>query len=468
MRNTAPQGPAHASTSPALSRRQFLRGVGATVALPAFASLLPARAFAAAASAAPLGVTATGAPLRTAFVFFPNGAIPAAWWPEAGATASDFAFNSTLAALDPLRRSVQVLGGLDHANAVGGPDGAGDHARGNGVFLTGVRLNKSATDIRAGVSIDQAIASQIGHLTRLPSLELTCDSTRRSGDCDSGYSCAYQYNLSWKDARTPLPPESNPRLVFERLFGPGAHGERIAGAQRRIAERRSVLDFVLDDTRRMAGRLDSADRAKLEQYLTGIREVELRIQRAEQFGPNADPDRPTPPGIPASQADYVDLMYDMMLLAFQTDSTRTATLLLGHDGDNRSFSEIGISEGHHDLSHHQDNAERIEKLKQIDKWYVDRFAAFLTRLDATKDVDGRSLLHNSRIVYGSGNADSNRHTHNNLPVLLAGHGGGLLTPGRYVKHGAKPMSNLFLSLADQAGVKRLERFGDSTGRLADV
>jgi hypothetical protein len=462
--------PSPASPFSALNRRQFLRGVGAGIALPAFASLLPARAFAASASAsaAPLGVTATGAPLRTAFVFFPNGAIPAAWWPETGATAAEFAFNSALAGLAPVRRSVQVMGGLDHANANGGVDGAGDHARGNGVFLTGVRLKKSATDIRAGVSIDQIIANQIGHLTRLPSLELTCDATRKSGDCDSGYSCAYQYNLAWKNANTPMPPESNPRLVFERLFGPGAHGERAAAAQRRIAERRSVLDFVLDDTRRMAGRLDSSDRSKLDQYLTGVREVEARVQRAEQFGPNADPDRATPAGIPGSQAGYVDLMYDMMLLAFQTDSTRTITFLLGHDGDNRSFSEIGIAEGHHDLSHHQDNAERIEKLKQIDKWYVDRFAAFLTRMDAVKDIDGRSLLHNSRIVFGSGNADSNRHTHTNLPVLLAGHGGGQLTPGRFVKHGAKPMSNLFLTLADQAGAKNLERFGDSTGRLADV
>ena len=449
----------------AMNRRQFLRGLGACVALPAFGSLLPRQALAA-GPAARLATTAGGAPLRTAFVFFPNGAIPTRWWPEG--SELDFQLNATLAPLEAMRRHVQVLGGLDHANAKAGNDGAGDHARGNGVFLTGVRINKSATDVRAGVSIDQVIARQVGHLTRFPSLELTCDASRPSAGCDSGYSCAYQYNISWQSATTPLTPENNPRLVFERLFGAGAHGERATNAQARLQARRSVLDFVLDDARRIERRLDRGDREKLDQYLTGVREVEQRIQQAERFGPNVDPDQPTPTGIPSSHADYVDLMYDMMLLAFKTDSTRVATFVLGHDGDNRSFSQIGIAEGHHDLSHHQNNEERIEKVAQIDRWYTERFAAFLKRLDATEDVDGKSLLHNSRIVYGSGNADGNRHTHENLPLLLAGAGGGALTAGRYVQHGAKPLTNLFLTLADQAGVTGVERFGDSTARLGNV
>ncbi|HUR56991.1 MAG TPA: DUF1552 domain-containing protein [Opitutaceae bacterium] len=448
-----------------MNRRHFLRGLGATIALPAFASLLPSRLLGAAA-AAQRATTATGAPLRTAFVFFPNGAIPAKWWPDGGLT--DFSFNATLSALEPMRRQVQVLGGLDHANATGGPDGAGDHARGNGVFLTGVRLNKSATDVRAGISIDQVMANQIGDLTRFPSLELTCDANRSSSGCDSGYSCAYQYNISWQSATTPLTPENNPRMVFERLFGAGAHGERAANAQRRIMARRSVLDYVLDDARRMQGRLSIDDKEKLDQYLTGVRNVEARIQKAEQFGPNVDPSVTTPAGIPSNHAEYVDLMYDMMLLAFKTDSTRIATFILGHDGDNRSFSQIGIAEGHHDLTHHQNEQARIEKVALIDKWYVERFAAFLQRMDAVKDVDGHSLLHNSRIIYGSGNADGNRHSHDNLPLVLAGAGGGTLTPGRYVKHGGKPMTNLFLKLADQLGVRDLPRFGDSTARLADV
>ncbi|HEY8993286.1 MAG TPA: DUF1552 domain-containing protein [Lacunisphaera sp.] len=448
-----------------MDRRRFLKGLGACLALPAMHSLLPAR-LAATATAAQLATTATGAPLRTAFVFFPNGAIPDRWWPAGGLT--DFALKSTLSPLEGMRSHIQVLGGLEHANANPGNDGGGDHARGNSVFLTGVRINKSATDVRAGVSIDQAIANQVGHLTRFPSLELTCDANRKSADCDSGYSCAYQYNISWQSPTTPMTPENNPRLVFERLFGAGAHGERAANAQRRMQERRSVLDFVRDDAKRMQGRLDFHDREKLDQYLTGVRDVEARIQKAERFGPGIDPVLPTPAGIPATHAEYVQLMYDMLLLAFQTDSTRVATFVLGHDGDNRSFSEIGITEGHHDLSHHQNNAERVEKVAQIDRWYVEQFNKFLVKLDQTRDVDGNSILHNSRILYGSGNADGNRHTHENLPLVLAGGGGGLLRGGRFVNHGSRPLSNLFLDLADQAGVTGLERFGDSTGRLGNV
>jgi len=450
----------------AMSRRNFLRGLGACVALPAFSSLLPTRMLG--ATVAPqLATTATGAPLRTAFVFFPNGAIPARWWPTA-AGEGDFALSPTLAPLAQVRQHVQVLGGLAHHNAEAGNDGGGDHARGNGVFLTGVRLNKSATDIRAGVSIDQVIANHVGHLTRFPSIELCCDSSRKSADCDSGYSCAYQYNISWQSPTTPMPPESNPRLAFERLFGAGPHGERAANAQRRMLERRSILDFVLADARSMNQRLARRDQDKLDQYLTGIREVEKRIEHAEQFGPNVDPDTPTPAGIPAQQAEYVALMYDIMLLAFKTDSTRVASFILGHDGDNRSFSEIGITEGHHDLSHHQNIPERVDKVATIDRWYVEQFGKFLARMDAIKDVDGHSLLHNTRIVYGSGNADGNRHTHDNLPLLLAGAGGGSFRGNRFVKHGNLPLSNLFLNLADTAGVTGLERFGDSTGRLADV
>ena len=448
-----------------LSRRNFLRGLGATLAVPAFASLMPTRLLAA-NEALNLATTPTGAPLRTAFVTFPNGAIPDRWWPQGG--QSNYEFGATLEPLQDMREHFQVLGGLDHLNATAGNDGGGDHARGAGVFLTGVRLKKSATDIRAGVSIDQIIARDIGHLTRFPSLELTCDNYRRTGNCDSGYSCAYQFNISWKSPTSPMTPENNPRLVFERLFGPGQQGTRAANAENRMVNRRSVLDFVMDDAQRMQRRLDPEDREKLDQYLTGVRDVESRIQRAERFGPNVDPDRATPEGIPDSRADYVQVMYDMMLLAFKTDSTRVATFILGHDGDNRSFSEIGINEGHHDLSHHQNNADRVEKVAAIDRWYVEQFKKFLQKMDDTKDIDGHSLLHNSRIVYGSGNADGNRHTHENLPVLLAGNGGGMLNPGRFVQHRSKPMSNLFLSLADQAGVQGLERFGDSTGRLSNI
>jgi len=444
------------------SRRNFLRGLGACIALPAFESLR----LLAGPAAGKLATTASGAPLRTAFMFFPNGAIPSAWWPKGD--GKEFEFSRTLKPLEGLRQHLQVFGGLDQKAAYGGPDGAGDHARGNGVFLTGVRLKKSATDIRAGISIDQAIAREVGHLTRFPSLEVSSDAIRTSGACDSGYACAYQFNLSWSSATTPVAAESNPRMVFERLFGTGAPGERAENMKRRQQEQRSVLDFVLEDARGMSQRLNGRDKDKLDQYLTGLREIETNIQKAEQFGVAKDPGVDAPSGIPQDRAQYVQLMFDMLALAFQTDCTRVATLLLGHDGDNRSLPEIGISEGHHDLSHHFNNEEKIQKLTDIDLWYAQQFAKFLEKLQATKDVDGQSLLHNSMILYGSGNADGNRHTHSNLPLILAGGGGGALTPGRYVQHGSKPMNNLLVSMAEIMGVQKLENFGDATGKLSDI
>ena len=448
------------------NRRHFLRGLGACIALPAFESLLPAKLLAAAALDGNLATTATGAPLRTAFVYFPNGAIPAAWWPAT--EGADFQLSRTLQPLAAIQKQIQVIGGLDHLNAMAGTDGGGDHARANGTFLTGVRMKKSATDIHAGISIDQAIARQVGHLTRFPSIELTCDAGRNTGACDSGYSCAYQYNLAWSSPSTPMTPEASPRQVFERLFGAGTPGKRMENAQRRRQEERSILDFVLQDARAMQSRLGARDQAKLDQYLTGVRELETRIQKAEQLGDAKDPMIETPVGVPADYAQHVQLMYDILLCAFQTDSTRVATLLLAHDGSNRSFADIGVPEGHHDLSHHENNPDKIEKITGIDLWYVQQFGKFLDKLQATTDVDGHSLLHNSMIVYGGGNADGNRHTHVNLPILLAGAGGGTVTPGRFVKHGGKPASNLFLSMADRMGVKNLERFGDSTGRLANI
>jgi hypothetical protein len=450
--------------STAVTRRAFIRGAGALIALPAFATRGVSRAFA--ADVAAKTSTITGAPLRSAFVYFPNGAIPSAWRPEGD--GKDFQFKKTLQPLEPLKNMVQVMRGLDHKTAEGGPDGAGDHARGGGTFLTGVRLNKSAVTVRAGVSIDQLIARKIGHLTRFPSLELACESARKAGSCDSGYSCAYQYNMSWTSPTTPAPPESNPRLVFERLFGAGSPGERRANLERRRLERRSILDFALEDARAMRDRLGSTDREKLDQYLEGVREIETRIERAERFAPADLASVDSPAGVPADYTEYIDLMFDMLVLAFQTDSTRVATMLLAHDGSNRSFEQIGISEGHHDLTHHQNRADWIAKVADIDLWYVRRFARFLDRLDSIKESDGKSLLYHSMIVYGSGNSDGNRHTHVDLPIVVAGAGGGTLNPGRYVKHGSKPMTNLFLSMAERMGASDLKRFGDSDGKLADL
>jgi Protein of unknown function (DUF1552) len=452
----------------ALKRRSFLRGLGTPLVVPAFESLQPVAAVAAGKStSAGLATTRTGAPMRIAVVYFPNGAIQPDWWPNA--SKKTFELGRTMAVLEPLKSKFQVIRGLDHVHATPGPDGAGDHARASGTFLTGVRVRKTAgSDIRAGISIDQVIANQVGHLTRFPSLELTCDAVRKSGNCDSGYSCAYQFNLAWRSETTPISPEPNPRLLFERLFGEGPHGQRGANLKHRQLQQRSILDFVTEDARALHGSLGTRDQQKLDDYLNSVREVEKRVQKAEGVEHVPDPTVATPSGVPAQFDDYIGVMFDMLALAFETDSTRVATFLLANEGSNRAFPEVNISEGHHYLSHHQRKQEMVDKVAEIDRFYMKAFARFLQTMDSKKDVDGQSLLHNSMILYGSGCADGDAHSHNNLPALLAGAGGGTLSPGKYLQAPSGPMSNLFLSMADRFGLTQLERHGDSTGRLAGI
>ncbi|MDB6069823.1 MAG: hypothetical protein JWL81_994 [Verrucomicrobiales bacterium] len=446
------------------NRRRFLRGLGTCLALPAFEALAPRASAAAAAAAA---TTATGAPRRMAFIYFPNGAIHDQWWPTV--SGSDFTLGNTLSPLNPLKHRLQVISGLSHKNAEAGNDGAGDHARANGTFLTGVRVKKTAgSDIHAGISIDQIAAQHLTSATRFPSLELSTDPHRKSGGCDSGYSCAYEANLAWRSPTSPLSPESNPRLVFERLFGSGPHGQRASTLTARRAQQKSILDFIMDDAKTVQQSLTHRDKDKLDEYLTGVREIEQRITAAENFTNTPDPAIDTPAGIPVAYDDYIRLMFNMLALAFETDSTRVASLLLAHDGSNRTFTEIGIAEGHHSLSHHRNDPDTIAKVARIDRFYVEQLASFLTLLDSKKDLDGNSILHNSSIVYGCGNSDGNRHTHSNLPILLAGNGGGNLHPGRFLQLQDTPMCNLYLNMLDHAGIPNLDRFGDSTGRLADI
>ena len=419
------------------------------------------------ALAAPMvgGNQSATAPVRMAFIYVPNGIIPSGWWP-AGDGGANFELSETLQPLQKVRDKITLISGLEDLSANPERDGAGDHARAGSTFLTGVRIKKTAgADLHAGASIDQVVAQRIGHLTRFSSLELTCDAVRKAGDCDSGYSCAYSYNIAWRSPEQPLTPEPNPRLVFERLFGSGPPEQRINNLKRRQKEERSILDFVMDDARTIQRQLSGRDQQRLDQYLTGVRELEQRIERTERM-PIVNPSVDAPPGIPASFAEHVQLMFDIMLLAFQTDSTRIATLLLAAEGSNHTFPEVGISEGHHNLSHHQNQPDIIAKVKKIDFWYATQLGQFLEKMEATKEANGQSLLHNSMIVYGSGNADGNRHTHTNLPILLAGAGGGSLQTARYLKPQATPLSNLFLSMADRMGATGLERHGDSTGRLA--
>lgn len=458
MRMNPPLKPSKEGNSH-LSRRRFLRGLGACLALPTFDSLMIAR---------PNAAGANGAPVRMAFVYFPNGAIPDQWWPDE--TSSELELARTMQPLRNIKDRIQVISGLDCENATPGPDGAGDHARASGSFLTGVRVRKTAgADIQAGISIDQVAANQIGHLTRFPSIELTCDAVRKSGSCDSGYSCAYQYNLAWKSPNQPVAPEPNPRLFFERLFGSGAPSERKENFQRRQHRQRSILDFVLDDARALHRELAYQDKGKLDEYLGSVREIEKRIESSEKFQdafPN--PAVETPSGIPSNHEAYIDIMFDMLALAFQTDSTRIATFLLANEGSNRAFPEIGISEGHHYLTHHRNKQDMVDKVAEIDLWYMERFGRFLEKLNQTKDTDGNSILHNSMILCGSGNADGNRHSHSNLPIILAGSGGGTLKTGRYFKAGGVPITNLYLSMVDRLGVTGAERHGDSTGRIKDL
>jgi hypothetical protein len=470
MKSISAAGRASALSQP-LSRRRFLRNAGLCLAVPAlesFGSRLLA-ATARSASAAPVATTATGAPLRTAFLYFPNGAIPSAWWPaELG---SNFALNRTMEPLAGVKQHIQVLGGLSALSANSGPDGGGDHARANGTFLTGVRIKKTnGADFRAGVSADQVMAQQIGLSTPFRSLELSCDTVLNVGSCDTDYACVYQHNLAWASPTMPLTPEVNPRLLFERLFGAGTPQERAQNLLVRQQQKRSVLDFIQSDLHSLTRELTGRDREKVDEYFTSVRDIELRIQAAEQARaarpqPNVDaPDT----GIPASYTDYVRLMFDMLHLAFLTDNTRVATFMIAGDGNNRDFAEIDVNDGHHNLTHHGNKQDWIEKVEKIDRWYVQQLAYFLEKMEQTKDVDGHSLLHNSQIVYGCANADGNRHTHTNLPIILAGHAGGALNPGRHTRFNDEPVTNLYLSMMDRISSQRIERFGDSTGRLGSI
>jgi Protein of unknown function (DUF1552) len=443
-------------------RRKWLRGVGVAVAIPAFQSLLPGKLLANSTGA----TTATGAPLRMAFMSIPNGVQQNHWFPKGD--GKELVFNTTMEPLEPVKEHVQVIAGLDHENATAGADGAGDHARASATFLTGARARKTAgRDIHVGISVDQLAAQSLGHLTRFPSLELSCDAVRNSGSCDSGYACAYQYNLAWSSPTTPVTPDPNPRSVFERLFGAGDRGERTKNFAMRQATQRSILDFVLEDAAQLQRDLGQQDRRKLDEYLEGLRGIEQRIASADRFGKTPNPEVNTPNGIPESHSDHIDVMFDIMTLAFQTDSTRIATLLIAYDGSNRVFPELGFSEGHHHLTHNQNQEDLAKKVAAIDQFYVARLARFLKRLSKIEDIDGKSLLYNSMIIYGGAIADGNRHTHANLPVILAGHGGGRLETGRYLEVSSQPMSNLFVSMLDHFGAP-VERFGDSNGRVSEI
>jgi len=434
-----------------LSRRTILRGIGASVAVPFLDAMMPA-------FAAPVEPKS---PCRIVFAYVPNGIHMPYWTPEA--EGADFALPRTLAPLAEYKEDILLLSGLMQNNGRALGDGPGDHARAAASYLTGVHPRKTAgTDISAGVSVDQIAAEHIGTRTRFASLEFGCEDGRLVGNCDSGYSCAYSNSISWRTPSAPNPVEINPRLVFERLFGSPEDGDAAARA-RRLRNRKSVLDYVTSDTESLKITLGATDQRKLDEYLSGVRDIERRIEAAEKT-PAEPTDFERPAGVPPNFGEHAKLMFDLMALALQTDATRVATFLVAREGSTHSYREIGILDAHHPLTHHRNDPAMIEKVAQINGYHVELFASFLKRLKETPDGDG-TLLDHTMVLYGSGLSDGNKHQHDDLPVLLAGRGCGTFKPGRHVRVAKEtPMANLFLSMLDGVGVN-VEKLGDSNGKL---
>jgi hypothetical protein len=439
-----------------LSRRTLLRGVGTALALPWLDAMMPALKAAKNTAAAPV--------VRLAFVYVPNGIIPGAWTPAAEGTAFEFA--RTMKPLEPFREHLLVMSGLAQINGRALGDGAGDHARAGATWLTGVHPKKTeGAGIQAGISADQVAAREFGRSTQFGSLEIALDSPTLAGGCDSGYSCAYTNTISWRGPATPLPMEINPRALFERLFGEGDSTDPKARMSA-LKEQGSLLDYIAGDIDRMETNLGPRDRGKLTEYLDSIRDVERRIQMAEeQNGSMKVPLIERPAGVPAEYEDHAKLMMDLQTIAFQADLTRAITFMLGREGSDRSYRNIGISDGHHPLTHHQNDPEKIEKVTQIDTYHVKLFAYYLDKLKSTPDGEG-SLLDHSLVLYGSSLCDGNAHTHHDLPLVMVGGAAGQVKGGRHIRFPKEtPMTNLLLTMLDKAKVPVPEKLGDSTGEI---
>jgi hypothetical protein len=439
-------------TRKALSRRTFLRGAGTALALPLLDAMIPAMTAQDQTPAAPQHLR------RIGYVYIPMGCDVSRWTPPAGDRLDQLSY--ILAPLAPVKEHVAVLGNLELRNAY-----PGTHATSNSAFLSAARarLTESA-DYYLATTADQIAARQIGRDTQLPSLELSMDLLTLAGQCDNGYACVYQNNLSWASPTTPLPSEADPRIVFERLFGDGA-----TTAQRRAAleSRASLLDSVMEEYAQLNNQLGGADRVRLGEYLESVREVERRIQRARAHANDHPRDLDRPLGVPASYADHARLMFDLQVLAFQSDTTRVITFQLARETSNRTYPEIGVSEPHHPLTHWGSDARKIEMVARINRFHISLFAEFLARLQNTREGDG-TLLDHSLLLYGSGMGNPNQHDHDNLPVVLAGGAAGRMRGGRHIRYAqATPLANLHLTLLDKVGV-RLDAFADSRGRLDDL
>jgi Protein of unknown function (DUF1552) len=446
-----------------IDRRTILKGLGTALALPFLDAMRPRLAVAG------TGGARQALPVRFACVYVPNGKHMPEWTPSAEGKLESLP--SILEPLAPVRDYVSVLTNLTCDKARPNGDGPGDHARAMSAFLTGAQPRKThGADIRAGISFDQYLAHKIGDATRFPSLEIGCEASRTAGNCDSGYSCVYNSTVSWRTESTPVPKEINPRQVFERLFGNNKPDEAVAAREKRERYRKSIIDMVRDDANALQGTLGSADNRKLDEYLSAIREVERRIERAaaEAASPRTAPAGAAPPnpGVPKDFTDHVRLMNDLLVLAFRSDATRVITHVFANESSGRGYPGIGVPEGHHDLSHHGRDPKKQEKIRLINRFHVSLFGELLAKLRDVPEGEG-TLLDRCLIVYGSGNSDGNAHNHDNLPILLAGRGGGVLS-GRHVRYPREtPLTNLFVAIAERLGAETA-RFGDSTGKLANL
>jgi len=446
-----------------LHRRTVLRGIGTAIALPWLEAMSPGTMTRTARAAA-----RTSTPTRLAFLFVPNGVHAPEWLPtrtDPGVSPIPEDLPPLLRPLNRVRQHITLHSGLSHRNATALGDGPGDHARSAACFLTGTHPRKTAgSDIVNGISIDQAIAARHQGQTRFDSLEIGCDPTLTAGNCDSGYSCAYSANIAWRSPRTPVAKETSPRALFERLFMAGPIGESQASRGRRLSRRRSILDAVRGDAHRLSRDLGGRDRAKLEEYLDGARELERRIEqveRSEQDSSEWGLDR-LPKGVPGEYGTHLALMGDLMTLAFRLDLTRVCTFMWANEGSNRTYPMIDVRQGHHHLSHHAGDESKIESIRQINLWQNNRFADLIERLAKVEGERGGSLLDDTLVLFGGAISDGNRHNHHDLPIVVAG-GGGTAEPGRVVSHASRtPLCNLFQSMASAADTP-LERFGDSNG-----
>ena len=439
-------------TNKSLSRRTVLRGMGATVALPFLDAMRPAWG-------GPSRLAAQ-APVRLGFVYHPVGMIMDRWTPATEGTG--FEFTPTMKALEPFRDQLTILSGLAQVQGQALGDGPGDHARETGTWLTGVHPKRTEGPVNCGISADQIAAKELGKETQLASLELTLESAGMVGNCDSGYSCAYTNTVSWRDATTPLPMEPSPRALFERLFGDGQSTDP-AARMNTLEEQRSLLDYVAGSIDRMESKLGVADRRKLSGYLESIRDVERRIQKAEEQNATMKlPVMERPSSVPDNFEEYAKLMIDLQILAYQTDMTRVITFMFGRGGSNRPYPLIGVPDGHHSITHHLGDKVKIANVAKIDAYLVQVFAYYLDKLKSTPDGDG-NLLDHSIIVYGSSLSDANLHLHHDLPIALVG---GQFPGNRHLRYAKNtPLNNLFLNVLDKAGV-HTEHFGDSTGELS--